>query len=53
LSGHGFKLSPVVGRLVAQMALGLPPDFDPAPYALARFAGGRLLTGRYGAGAVS
>jgi glycine/D-amino acid oxidase-like deaminating enzyme len=52
-SGHGFKLSPIVGRLVAQMALGLPPDFDLAPYALARFAGGRLLTGRYGAGAVS
>jgi sarcosine oxidase, subunit beta len=52
-SGHGFKLSPVVGRLVAQMALGLPPDLDPAPYALSRFAGGRLLAGRYGAGAVS
>ena len=52
-SGHGFKLSPVVGRLVAQCALGLAPDLPLAPYALARFAERRLLAGRYGAGAVS
>ncbi len=52
-SGHGFKLSPVVGRLVAQSALGLATDLPLAPYALSRFAGGRLLQGRYGTGAVS
>jgi glycine/D-amino acid oxidase-like deaminating enzyme len=52
-SGHGFKLSPVVGRLIAQSTLGLPPDVPLAPYALDRFAAGRLLAGRYGAGAVS
>lgn len=52
-SGHGFKLSPVVGRLVAQSALGLSTDVPLAPYALERFASGHLLTGRYGAGAVS
>ena len=52
-SGHGFKLSPVVGRLVAQAALGVAPDIDLTPYALSRFAQGRLLIGRYGAGAVS
>ena len=52
-SGHGFKLSPIVGRVMAQSALGLAPDFSLAPYALDRFAGGRLLQGRYGAGAVS
>jgi glycine/D-amino acid oxidase-like deaminating enzyme len=52
-SGHGFKLSPIVGRLVAQAALGHAPDFPLAPYALSRFAEHRLLTGRYGAGAVS
>ena len=52
-SGHGFKLSPVVGRLVAQAALGLPTDVPLAPYALSRFASGALLAGRYGAGAVS
>ena len=52
-SGHGFKLSPVVGRLVAQNALGLATDLPLAPYALSRFAGGRLLQGRYGTGAVS
>jgi sarcosine oxidase subunit beta len=52
-SGHGFKLSPIVGRIVAQGALGIAPDFDLEPYSLARFQGGRLLRGRYGAGAVS
>jgi len=52
-SGHGFKLSPIVGRLVAQQVLGLATDFPLAPYALERFASGRLLAGRYGTGAVS
>jgi glycine/D-amino acid oxidase-like deaminating enzyme len=52
-SGHGFKLSPIVGRLMAQHALGLPTDLPIAPYALERFATGKLLHGRYGAGAVS
>ncbi len=52
-SGHGFKLAPIVGRLLAQSALGLPTDLPLAPYSLGRFAAGRLLTGRYGAGAVS
>ena len=52
-SGHGFKLSPAVGRVLAQEALGLPTDVSLAPYALERFRNGRLLSGRYGAGAVS
>ncbi len=52
-SGHGFKLSPAVGRLLAQEALGLPTDVSLAPYAHERFRLGRLLTGHYGAGAVS
>ena len=52
-SGHGFKLSPAVGRVLAQAALGLPTDVSLAPYALERFRSGRLLTGQYGVGAVS
>ena len=52
-SGHGFKLSPGVGRLLAQSVLGLPTDVSLAPYALERFTTGRLLVGKYGAGAVS
>jgi len=52
-SGHGFKLSPAVGRLVAQSALGLPTTLPLGPFSLARFATGALLTGRYGSGAVS
>ena len=52
-SGHGFKLSPAVGRVLAQAALGLPTDVSLAPYALERFRSGRLLQGAYGQGAVS
>jgi sarcosine oxidase subunit beta len=52
-SGHGFKLSPVVGRVLAQAALQLPTEVSLAPYALQRFSQGRLLRGRYGQGAVS
>jgi sarcosine oxidase subunit beta len=52
-SGHGFKLAPAVGRVLAQEALGLPTDVSLAPYAHERFRAGRLLSGRYGAGAVS
>ena len=37
-SGHGFKLSPGIGRVLAQEALGLPTDVPLAPYALQRFA---------------
>lgn len=52
-SGHGFKLSPAVGRILAQEALGLPTDVSLTPYALERFASGKLLVGKYGSGAVS
>jgi len=52
-SGHGFKLSPVVGRVLAQQALGLPTDVPLTPYALERFRTGQLLHGRYGSGAVA
>jgi len=52
-SGHGFKLSPAIGRLLAQEVLGLPTDVSLAPYALERFRSGKLLRGRYGSGAVS
>jgi len=52
-SGHGFKLSPAVGRVLAQQALGLPTDVSLLPYSLERFRTGRLLTGRYGVGAVA
>lgn len=52
-SGHGFKLSPAVGRVLAQEALGLPTEVSLEPYAHARFGRGALLVGRYGKGAVS
>jgi glycine/D-amino acid oxidase-like deaminating enzyme len=52
-SGHGFKLSPMVGRMLAQAALGLVPDFPLEPYRATRFAEGAPLLGAFGAGAVS
>lgn len=52
-SGHGFKLSPAVGKVLAQEALGLPTDVALTPYSIERFAAGSLLVGKYGAGAVS
>jgi sarcosine oxidase subunit beta len=52
-SGHGFKLSPAIGRVLAQEVLGLPTDVSLTPYAHERFRSGKLLLGRYGSGAVS
>lgn len=52
-SGHGFKLSPTVGLVLAQEALGLPTDVSLAPYSIERFESGSLLVGKYGSGAVS
>jgi sarcosine oxidase subunit beta len=52
-SGHGFKLAPALGRVLAQSALGLAQDIDLGLYRLGRFAEGRLLTGAYGIGSIS
>jgi sarcosine oxidase subunit beta len=52
-SGHGFKLSPGIGKILAQHALGMPTDVSLTPYSLDRFASGALLVGKYGSGAVS
>ena len=52
-SGHGFKLAPAVGRVLAQSALGMKTDVDIAPYRLARFAEDDLLIGAYGVGSIS
>lgn len=52
-SGHGFKLSPAVGLVLAQQVLGLETRIDLRPYSFDRFATGKVLVGKYGAGAVS
>jgi sarcosine oxidase subunit beta len=52
-SGHGFKLAPGLGMVLAQQMLGQPTDIDIAGYGLERFAQGRLLTGAYGIGSIS
>jgi sarcosine oxidase subunit beta len=38
-SGHGMMISPMVGRLVAQLIAGRRTDLDIAPFLLDRFAG--------------
>ncbi len=52
-SGHGFKLAPAIGKVLAQSVLGLEPEVDIAPYRLARFAEGEPLSGAYGIGSIS
>lgn len=38
-SGHGFGIGPGAGHLIADLAAGAEPIFDPAPFNPARFAG--------------
>jgi glycine/D-amino acid oxidase-like deaminating enzyme len=52
-SGHGFKMSPMIGRMLAQSMLGLTPDLPIHPYRITRYAEGQPLVGAYGTGAVS
>jgi glycine/D-amino acid oxidase-like deaminating enzyme len=39
MSGHGFKLAPAVGEMMAALITGSPPSVDPTPFRLSRFAG--------------
>ena len=52
-SGHGFKLAPAVGKVLAQTVLGETPDVNIAAYHHGRFDDGALLTGTYGIGSIS
>jgi glycine/D-amino acid oxidase-like deaminating enzyme len=50
-SGHGFKLSPAVGEVVAAEVLGAEPRIDVTALRPSRFAEGDLLRLAYGPGA--
>lgn len=52
-SGHGFKLAPALGAMLAATILGQTPEIDLAPYRPGRFADGELLVGAYGIGSLS
>ena len=52
-SGHGFKLGPAVGKMLAQSALGQNPDIDITPYRPSRFDESDLLVGSYGIGSIA
>ncbi|MBI3458522.1 MAG: FAD-binding oxidoreductase [Candidatus Rokubacteria bacterium] len=48
-SGHGFKLSPAVGDMVARLVLeGETPQDDVHAFRLSRFAEGKPIRGTYG-----
>lgn len=54
LSGHGFKLAPEFGRVVAtMMTAGTFRDYDVSVLRLKRFEEGRLLGGRYRVSTIS
>ena len=36
-AGHGFKLSPVVGKLIAELVTGQKPSHDLTPFRVTRF----------------
>ncbi|NWW80323.1 SOX oxidase, partial [Climacteris rufus] len=38
-SGHGFKLAPVVGKLLCELSLGEEPSHNMAPFTITRFPG--------------
>ena len=46
-SGHGFQHSPAAGRILADVIVGRDPQFDLTPFALDRFAAGRVSGERY------
>jgi sarcosine oxidase subunit beta len=53
-SGHGFKLSPAVGDLVARLVVdGKRPDDDVHAFRFSRFAEGKPIRGTYGEGLMS
>ncbi|XP_052256446.1 peroxisomal sarcosine oxidase-like isoform X2 [Dreissena polymorpha] len=41
-SGHGFKLAPVVGKVLSQMATGQKPSYDMSPFRIDRFFKNKL-----------
>jgi sarcosine oxidase subunit beta len=48
-SGHGFKLSPAIGEMVAALVIdGKTPDDDVHAFRLSRFAEGKPIRGTYG-----
>lgn len=49
-SGHGFKLSPALGEVLAALIAGETPSIDISMFRLSRFAEGRLIRGRHAQG---
>ncbi|XP_048221553.1 peroxisomal sarcosine oxidase [Perognathus longimembris pacificus] len=38
-SGHGFKLAPVVGKILYELSMKLTPSYDLTPFRISRFSG--------------
>jgi glycine/D-amino acid oxidase-like deaminating enzyme len=44
MSGHGFKLAPAVGEIMAALITGATPPIDAAPFRWDRFPAGAAST---------
>ena len=42
-SGHGFMISPMTGRLMAQIIAGVEPEIDISPLSIERFEKGKFI----------
>ncbi|XP_068680940.1 peroxisomal sarcosine oxidase-like [Montipora foliosa] len=42
-SGHGFKMAPVVGKILSQLALGEKVSYDILPFRLSRFSSFKVI----------
>ncbi|XP_051891520.1 peroxisomal sarcosine oxidase isoform X2 [Pristis pectinata] len=42
-SGHGFKLAPVVGKVLSELCIGKKPSYDLSPFKIHRFSFKSLL----------
>lgn len=38
LAGHGFKLAPVVGKILSELAMDTTPSYDLTPCRIDRFS---------------
>jgi len=52
-SGHGFKLAPMVGKTMAELAMQTPTTIDVSMLGLGRFATGELMRSKYPLGVLA
>ena len=43
-AGHGFKMAPVIGKILTELATGQKPSYDLQPFRIARFGRGVMTS---------